>query len=96
MTRQEYDSKLKEMELDFDRRKTQLAKEFALSNNGYKVGDVFADHIGRIRIEKISFYFSYKEPSCVYFGLILNKDGSPNKRGKKREAFQINEESTTP
>jgi hypothetical protein len=70
-----------------------LAKEYALANNPYKVGDLFTDHMGVIRVEKISVHFSsYGMPSCIYYGVIINKNGLYNKRGEKRNAYQTNDE----
>lgn len=94
MKKQDYDKAMQELQAEFENKKKLLIREYALSNNTYKVGDIFQDHIGRIRVEAIKFTtgFGEKYPSCVYFGIELNKDGSDNKKGKKREAWQGNKE----
>jgi len=94
MEKLEYDKAMQELQADFENKKKLLVKDYALSNNPYKVGDIFQDRIGRIRVETIKSKvgFGEKYPSCVYFGVELNKDGSDNKKGKKREAWQGNEE----
>lgn len=70
-----------------------LQRDYAFANNPYKVGDLFTDSIGTIRIEEIKWALNgYRTaPSCVYIGTIINKNGQPNKRGEKRKAYQINE-----
>lgn len=73
---------------------TRLRKQYCDANNPYKIGDTFTDHIGSIKIEKIKydFYpFGGSTPCCIYFGVELLKNGTPNKRGNKRMAWQSNE-----
>ena len=66
-------------------------EEFVKANNPYKIGDKVTDHIGTIIIEKIACNWGYSGVPCaVYFGVELNKDGKPNKRGNKRTAWQSN------
>lgn len=76
---------------NFDR--LAIQKAYCDANNPYKVGDVFTDHIGSIRIEHIrqSPYSANGVPCCVYIGKILKKDGIPTKKMETRDAWQSNE-----
>lgn len=74
-----------------ERQKVIEIKRYCDANNPYKVGDVFTDHIGSVKIEKIKHYISYSNPCCVYFGLELKKDGNPRNDLRKRDAYQCNE-----
>lgn len=92
MTKEQYQQKLKEIKQEQELKKQQLTKQFCDANNPYKIGDKFTDHIGTIIIEKISYAHTLAEtPCCVYFGTELNKNGTPNKRGDKRIAWQSND-----
>jgi len=91
MNFEEYDNKLKELSREFEEKKKQLYRDFAYSNNPYKEGDIFTDHIGSILIKKIGVYVSFDLPECVYTGLELKKDGTPTKKGNIRQAYQSND-----
>ena len=90
MTKTELENKLAELLMIYESSKRMAMKEFAMSNNPYKVGDRFTDHIGTIVIESIGTYLSEK-PCCTYFGTTLKRDGKPRKDGVKRQAYQSNE-----
>jgi hypothetical protein len=87
-----YKEKIKDLEKEFENKKTALMKEFVLANNPYKIGDKITDHIGTIIIESIGFaYIGYGSPPCAtYFGKELKKDGEPKKNGNKRRVWQSN------
>lgn len=72
----------------------KLVEKYCYSINPYKKGDFFKDHIGVIEIEKIKISIDrpYEDSRCVYYGTIINKNGKPNKLGKKRWAHQSNEQ----
>lgn len=93
MKKEELDSKLSQLEQEYSLNKKKLIREFCDANNPYKVGDIFTDHIGSIRIEKIKYSFSlYREkPCCVYYGVELKKDLTPKKIQTNREAWQSND-----
>jgi hypothetical protein len=82
--------KLNSLEEQYERKKHNLQREYCDANNPYKIGDNFTDHIGTIKIERIAYYFSSYgyEPSCIYFGIELKKDGTPKASEKRRKAFQ--------
>jgi hypothetical protein len=92
MNKSEYDIKRRQLTEDFEAAKNALAKEFALSNNTVKAGDIVTDHIGSIRVEKIKWTKGYGSdyPGCVYFGTELKKDLTPTKKGEKRDVYQYN------
>ena len=93
MTKEEYQLKYKEITEQEDERKKSLAKDYANSNNPYKIGDIIKDHDRSIKIEDIH-YSLYKAidvfPCCVFYGTELTKKGELNKRGKKRMIYQTN------
>lgn len=90
----EYNKRLTDLEREFEVKKNQLAKECAISNNTYKVGDTVTDHIGSIKIESIGFsYGRYgKIPYSVYNGPVLTKKGVPKKTGEYRKVYGCNVE----
>ena len=89
MTKETLDNQLAQLLEDFEQQKKELIKAYCIANNPYKVGDVFTDHFGRIKIEKITY--SIRSMCCVYFGPELKKDGTPKKNGAVRCAYQFNE-----
>lgn len=93
MKKEELEIELKKLELDYENRKRQLLKEFCDKNNPYKIGDIFTDHIGSIKIERIKYSLSlYRgNPCCVYCGIELKKDLTPKKIQTIREAWQSND-----
>lgn len=82
MTIEEYRQKLKEFEIEYKNKKDVLCKEFAMSNNFYKVGDILQDIYQIIRVEKIkwTFVFPSNTPECVYYGTQLSAKLEPKKR----------------
>jgi hypothetical protein len=92
MTQEEYKSKFDEINNDFQLKLKSLAKEYAISNNPYKIGDVVTDHMGSIKIEQIQFTLGGGKylPECAYTGIELTKKGEPNKRGTKRRIYLSN------
>jgi hypothetical protein len=89
MTKEKLDNQLAQLLADYEQQKKELIKAYCIANNPYKVGDVFTDRIGSIKIESITF--SIRSMCCVYFGPELKKDGTPKKSGAVRCAYQINE-----
>lgn len=68
-----------------------IMRKYCDANNPHKIGDIFTDHIGAIKIQAIGYYLSEKAPCCIYRGVELKKDGKPRQNGAIREAFQNNE-----
>lgn len=92
MNIEEYNTKLKEIGVEYQNKKRELAILFAKSNNPYKAGDVVTDHIGSVLVETIGVDggFNSSRPCCTYTGLVLKKDGTPTKKGEKRTVYQSN------
>jgi hypothetical protein len=93
MTKETLDQELALLLVGYEESKKQLIKRYCIANNPYKVGDVFTDRIGSIKIQVIKYSAGgiLGGPCCVYFGTELKKDGTPKKNGAVRCAYQINE-----
>ena len=89
MTKETLDQELADLLADYEQSRKQLIKRYCIANNPYKVGDVFTDAFGSIKIGKITY--SIRSMCCVYFGPELKKDGTPKKSGAVRCAWQSNE-----
>ena len=89
MTKETLDQELALLLADYEQRKKDLIKSYCIANNPYKIGDVFTDHFGSIKIEEIRY--SINSRCCVYYGIELKKDGTPKKSGAKSTAWQSNE-----
>jgi hypothetical protein len=92
MTKEEYDKKLESIAKRYNTEINQLKKEYALTNNTVKLGDVITDHMGSIKVDNISITmtFSNKYPICLYSGIEILKSGKPSKRGSIRNVYQSN------
>lgn len=92
MKKEEFNTELKKLEVEYDIQKKELATRCAKENNPYKINDVVTDHMGSILIEKIgtSYGFGTEIPYSTYFGIELKKNGEPTKKGTKRLVYQIN------
>ena len=91
MTPEEYHNKIKILENELKVNKNLVGRDYAFSNNPYKIGDTIKDHIGPIIIKDIKFNNSVMSlPQCVYFGTELNKDGKPSKKQTNRGVWQDN------
>lgn len=91
MTKEEYQDRIKQIDVKYKTEKANLATLYAKSNIPHKVGDVVEDHIGKLKIERISFiWMSDDELDYLYFGLELKKDGTPCKKQTGRSVYQSN------
>lgn len=90
MTKDQLKEQINALSDEFERRKRVIYKEYALSNNPYKIGDIVTDHMGSVVVEKIQIHISDGSSSCVYTGKNLLKNGSQSKREPIRSAYQIN------
>jgi hypothetical protein len=89
MTYEEYLEKKSAIEKEKDSLIHQLAKEYALNNNSYKIGDTISDRFGvTILIDKIVVGFNFGKPYCIYSGTKLRKDGTPYKSGVRESVHQ--------
>jgi hypothetical protein len=94
MTPQELQVSLEQLEKDYEEKRKNVIKEYALSNNPYKVDDIIEDHAERIKITKI--LISVNSKCCVYEGVRLKKDGTPYKNNTNSRIFQHNITTTSP
>lgn len=91
MTPEIYKEELKKLKDEVEAKKKLLAKTYAFSNNPYKIGDKITDYSNTIIIDEIRYTMGFHDdPSCVYIGVILNKDGKPNKKGTTAHIYQSN------
>ena len=90
MTKEELEQGKKDLEIEYDKKRYALYRQYALANNPYNIGDIVTDHIASVKIEKIGIYVSFGESCCTYTGIQLNKDGKPNKRQDHTQIFQSN------
>ena len=87
--KQRYEQRLKEIESDYQASKKQCAVDYAKEKNIYNIGDTVEDHIGKLIIEKITYYISYDDPQCIYHGIRLTKANKPIK-GTSQTVYQRN------
>lgn len=89
-----YRANLATIQAKFEVDKKTLAKEFAFANNPYKIGDIITDHNNTIKIDTIKWamgrYWETELPYCVYYGVALKKNGTPNKKGTIEAIYQTN------
>lgn len=91
MTHEEYLKKIKDLNREFGEKKTSIMKSYVDANNKYKIGDTVTDHLGSIKVEKISYHWGlYDKPCAVFYGSELKKDGTVKKLGGKRNLYQSN------
>lgn len=94
MTEEQLKTALAEIEHAYKVEKNRVIIKFCNANNPYKVGDVFTDYIGSIKIEKIGYSTSLGKNCCTYTGVVLKKDGTINAKGEVRTAWQSNDSNT--
>ena len=90
MTKDELKKELANLQLQFESDRKEIYKKFAFANNPYKKEDIISDHHTTIKIENIGVFVSNGEPSCVYTGIQLNKDGKPSKKQDRNTIYQNN------
>lgn len=91
MTKQEFDSRLKELQLEFDKKKKALLIDFALSHNTITIGDIVKDNLGCAEVIKLGIHICYDGYSAMRYNCIeLKKDGTPKKKETMRWVYQSN------
>lgn len=90
MTKEEYRKKLDDLQNEFEQKKISVYKEFAISNNPYKVGDILRDHLRIIKVEQIKVSVLESTPQCVYYGKQLTQKLEPMKKQDNNPMFQSN------
>lgn len=92
MDREEYTSKLKELNKDYLLKCKLLAREYAFHNNPVKTGDIIEDHYQILKVEKIHFSKGTSDqlPYCIYEGKRLTKKLEPFKYKGNSSSYQTN------
>lgn len=91
MTKEEYDLALNAASTEYDNKRRQIIREYALSNNPHNIGDRITDHIGTIEIKEIKAHCHFGGiPECVYIGVQYNKDGKLSKKQDHTKIYQSN------
>ena len=92
MNKEEFNEKINEAKTKYNKEYRELCKEYALSNNPYKIGQVVSDNKNTIEIKEIKVIHSFMSgyPSCFYTGPLLEKDGKPYKNGAWETIYQTN------
>ena len=92
MTKAGYDNLKKSIKETYELSLSNLAKEYAYSNNPHKLGDIIQDKYSNVRIKidkmRSTFDFHNKYPGCLYYGPELRKDNTPFKNGKRSSILQ--------
>ena len=88
----EYSEKAIQLENEYKKKDDSLRREYALSNNPYKIGDIIEDAFCAIKIDSMLFYLGRgyygNIPSMIYKGVQLKKDLTPRKDGKRQAIHQ--------
>lgn len=87
MTKQELNARIKAIELEADRQKHLVYKQYVSENAKYKIGDIVSDSSDTIRVEQVSFSL-FREISIFYWGPVLTKKGEPRKNGERRAVYE--------
>lgn len=91
MKKEEFKNRLKELELEFDKKKKELFVQFALSHNTIKVGDIVKDHSGCAEVIKLSVCYDHNGYSMMRYNCIeLTKNGKHKKKEPMRWLYQTN------
>ena len=91
MTREEYDLALNALSTEYDKKRKDIIKEYAFTNNPHKIGDKVTDHVATLEIKSIHAYAnSGGIPSCFYRGIQYNKDGKVSKKQDHTVVYQFN------
>ena len=90
MTKEEFISKIGQINSIRDSAIDKVSYEYAMSNNIFKKGDVIEDHIGSIIIDSIQWTKGKDLPYCIYFGRVLTKSGKLTKRPHTRNVWPSN------
>lgn len=87
----EYQERLSQIDKEYNEKKNSLYKEFALSRNKVKIGDIIQDSTTIIKVEKIKIFLDINcIPQCVYYGMEMRKDKMPKAKYKLGQVFQNN------
>ncbi len=89
MDKEQYLTKKKSIQADFDSEMLGINSAYAFSNSPVEVGDIVTGHYQTIKVDKIKLSAGRGElPQCVYFGAVLTKKGEPRKDGERNQVWQ--------
>ena len=88
MTKEEYKEKKNELLKEYENNLKNLDKLYVQEQLNVKIGDIVTDHIGKGRVEKITYYRGFTDyPEYVCHCVVLNKD---NRGETERKIYQSN------
>lgn len=90
MSEQEYKQKLSDLKNQFDKDKQKIDREYALSKNPYKIGDIVKDHHSILKIESVKWGYCYGGVDCIFKGVELKIDLTPSKKQLNTEMWLDN------
>lgn len=92
MTKEEYKEKKKELAKEYENNLRNLDKLYVQEHLNVKIGDIVTDHIGKGRVEKITYFKGLDDyPQYVCYCVVLNKDNTERKKGEtERKIYQSN------
>ena len=92
MTPEEFKNGIIEIDKEAQEKRVKLSKEYCDSINPVKLGDIFVDHVGPIKVDKIlnSVGNFNNLPSPLYSGIVIRKDGKLSKKRTRRTAWLFN------
>lgn len=88
MTLEEYNSKYKFLEKDFEKQRAELAKEYALSNSPAKAGDIVSNGTTTVNVMSIGVYLNWDKPCCFYKGVLHTKKLKPYKSKELGKVYE--------
>ena len=88
-TRKELQERLDLCRSEYERKRFEVSKAFALEDNPVKIGDMVTDHYHTIKVKKFGIS-SYPYPTMVYIGIEMTKKGEPKKRQENNPVYQQN------
>ena len=88
MTKEEYKEKKNELLREYENNLKNLDKLYVQEQLNVKIGDIVTDHIGKGRVEKITYYKGLSDyPQYICHCVVLNKDNSERKKGETAVRF---------
>jgi hypothetical protein len=89
MNKEEYIEKLKELEKEFDEKKTALIIKCGLSQRKFNDGDIIRNNVGTtIKVDKVRVYMGLENyPMPLYHGVELTKSLVPMKNGNRGSIY---------
>lgn len=91
MTKEDYKKRADELYREYRQKQRELDKEYALSNNEVKVGDIVSDNSQTIKVEGIIIDSSYYgcTPTIHFEGIRLTKKLIPFKSGERGCVYNV-------